>query len=285
MPVTQSLDRRTLITLLVLLLGLAALSAHRYLSSEPVGPYLAFSGSTMGTRFEVKIASRALDPNAQRRVAAAIEASLDDVESLMSTWDEGSELSRFNRSAAGEAFALSPGTLAVMGAAEEVNQLSGGAFDVTVGPLVDAYGFGASEPAAGPPSPATLARLREGVGHGRLVLDRDAGTLRKQHRDTRVDLSAIAKGFGVDRVAERLEALGYDAYLIEVGGELRAAGRKLDDEPWRVAIELPDSALGDGDLRRLPQLLRREWRADLAHHRPPRGATDPPLFGLGDGAA
>lgn len=243
MPVTRGLDRRTVVTLLILLAVLAALSAHRYWATRPPGPYLAFSGTAMGTTWEVKVASDALGPDAQRRVAAAIERSLADVEDRMSTWDADSELSRFNRSTSTEPTALSSSTLEVLGVAETVARLSGGAFDVTVGPLVDAWGFGAGEPDATPPGAERIAAMRAFVGHHHLQLDAAAGTVRKAHPRTRVDLSAIAKGYGVDRVAEALEALGHRAYLVEVGGELRAAGRKLDGEPWRVAIEQPDSAL------------------------------------------
>ena len=140
------------------------------------------------------------------------------------------------------AFEVSPETFAVLEIAQQVSARSGGAFDATVGPLVDAWGFGAPERSDEAPDPATLASLRAHVGHEKLRLDAAATTVAKQAAALRVDLSAVAKGYAVDLLAERLSALGHTSFLVEVGGELRSRGRRPEGRAWRVAIEEPDVA-------------------------------------------
>lgn len=243
MPAPGALDRRTLRILIFLLLALAAFSIHRYWFAAPPGPYLTFAGQTMGTTWEVKVASESFSPNEQRRTAAAAQAALDHVDGLMSTWNPDSEVSRLNAWSERGSFRLSRETSDVLAVANEISELTEGAFDVTVRPLVNAWGFGAVDGPAAAPSAEALAALRERVGWRKLSVDPRAPSIRKAHPGTEVDLSAIAKGFGVDQVAEALLALGHRDFLVEVGGELRASGVRLDGAPWRVAIEQPDSPI------------------------------------------
>jgi thiamine biosynthesis lipoprotein len=242
MPGPGALTPRAKVFLVIGLLVLVGLSVHRLLLAPPAGLYTAFGGATMGTTWSVKVAAD-LAPDEMRQIGAAIQARLDEVNDLMSTYDPESELSRWNAQRSTEPIALSPLTLHVLQIALVVGQLSGGALDVTVGPLVDAWGFGSAERPKQPPTPEQVAELLTRVGQDRLQLDAAAGTLRKQNAATEIDLSAVAKGFGVDRVAEALEELGYHDYLVEVGGELRASGAKRGGAAWRVAIERPDAGL------------------------------------------
>lgn len=207
-------------------------------SDEPV----AIRGLTMGTTFDVEIDA---DMSAAERAdaRALVEGTLAHVERLMSTYDTASELSRFNRHAGVDPIAVSDDVLRVLTTALEVGGRSDGAFDVTVGPLVDAWGFGPDGAPAHPPDSARVALLLERVGPGRLVVDPKAGTVAKTHPDTRVDLSAIAKGYGVEQVAARLVERGYGSVLVEVGGEVQAVGTRRDGSRWRVGIERPG---GDG---------------------------------------
>jgi thiamine biosynthesis lipoprotein len=227
-----------LLASLLLVVGIG-LVAERWVCAGSGSGLLELRGPTMGTRYSLKVVAEPGDPARERRIAAAVEAELARIVALMSTWDPESELSRFNRSAAGAPFPVSPETLEVFGAARQVSARSKGAFDVTVGPLVDAWGFGPAERLPEPPGEAVLRRLRERVGYRRVEIDEDRGALVKRRDDVVCDLSALAKGYAVDRVAGALRALGHRDFLVEVGGELRAEGLRPDGEPWRVAIEAP----------------------------------------------
>jgi thiamine biosynthesis lipoprotein len=234
------LPGRARILLPVFLVALVVISVHRLVCAPPPPAAAEFSGRSMGTTWAVTLALPDLPAPARAEIQAAIEARLGQVDALMSTYREDSELSRFNRAAAGAAFAVSPEMLEVFRVAAEVSELSDGAFDVTVGPLVAAWGFGATDRVPGEPPAAELAALRERVGYRELVVDSAGHSLRKTRADIRCDLSAIAKGYAVDRVAEALGSLGFADFLVEVGGEVRARGRRLDGGPWRVAIERPE---------------------------------------------
>jgi thiamine biosynthesis lipoprotein len=224
----------------VFLICLVVLSVHRLACTPSPSPYEEFTGETMGTTYSVKVATERLSEAERGRVQEAITSRLSRVVALMSTWETDSELSRFNRHRAGVPYPVSRETLAVFQLARAVSELSGGAFDVTVGPLVDAWGFGAADRLPTPPSDEELAGLRERVGYERVAINAAAGTLTKEHPNTECDLSAVAKGYAVDLVAEALLELGYRAFLVEIGGEVRTAGRRGDGSRWRVAIERPD---------------------------------------------
>jgi thiamine biosynthesis lipoprotein len=238
-----ALSGRAKVLLPLVLVLLLAASLHRLACAPPPHAQAEFSGESMGTRWSVKLAVVDLNAAARDEVRRAIESELRAVDESMSTWRPDSELSRFNAHASTEPFPVSSEVLTVFRVASEISALSGGAFDVTVGPVVAAWGFGATDRIPAPPPSEELDRLRERVGY-RLVEVRD-GDLRKSRGDVVCDLSAIAKGFAVDRVAEALSRLGYSDHLVEVGGEIRARGRRLDGDAWRIAIERPDAGVQD----------------------------------------
>ena len=198
-------------------------------------------GDTMGTTYEVTLVADNLGDARRAGLRAAIAETLERIEAAMSTWRPESELSRFNRAATTDPFPVSPDTVTVFQHALAVSALTGGAFDITVGPLVDAWGFGPPGHPPAAPAAADLARLREQVGWQQLAVDAEAATIRKLAPDASADLSALAKGYAVDQVAELLEGEGFTNYLVEVGGEVRASGRNARDEPWRVGIERPSA--------------------------------------------
>ena len=239
MPSPLALTTRAKTLLVLGLLVLVGLSVHRMWWAEPPGPYVAFGGQTMGTTWEVKLAGPGLGPQEIRQAAGAAESALAEVVSLMSNWEADSEISRFNAHSSLAPFTVSPPTLEVVSAAQAISEETEGAFDITVGPLVEAWGFGADPRPGQAPDARTIQSLREQVGFQRLEIIPEQSALQKRNPALQVDLSAIAKGYGVDRVAEALEALGHRDYLVEVGGELRASGRKTTGQPWRVAIERP----------------------------------------------
>jgi thiamine biosynthesis lipoprotein len=200
-------------------------------------------GATMGTTWSVRYAAPA-DPGPLR---AGIEARLERVVAQMSGWRADSDLGRFNRAPADSWQALPGDFLAVLRCALATAEASGGAYDPTVGPLVDLWGFG-PQPVAGegPPRADRLAQARARVGWRRLRLD---GGSALQPGGLGLDLSGIAKGYAVDLVAEYLEAAGIGSFLVEIGGELRGHGVKPDGTPWWVALERPPGeAAGAADL-------------------------------------
>jgi thiamine biosynthesis lipoprotein len=209
-------------------------AAARGVSSD----LLEIRGQTMGTVYSVKVVGR-FDTNRRRHIERAVAKELARVTNLMSTYDPESELSRFNRFRSTEPFPVSRPTIEVFRVAREVSELTSGGFDVTIGPLISAWGFGATDRVPAAPEAAELERRRRHVGFRLLSLDDPPGTVRKEVPDVVCDLSAIAKGDAVDRVAQVLRSLGYDDSLVEVGGDLRASGRREDGRAWRVAIERP----------------------------------------------
>ncbi|MGW8283775.1 MAG: FAD:protein FMN transferase [Gemmatimonadota bacterium] len=198
------------------------------------------SGPTMGTTWTAKVVAPA---GATALVAVArdsITARLDRVELSMSTWNPESEISRFNRFRSVEPYPVSAEFIDVVRRGEVVSIATGGAFDVTVAPLVVLWGFGAGGTPGHPAEPADLASALAHVGFSNILLSNDGRSLSKTDPDVSIDLSAIAKGYGVDRAAEALSSIGLAAYAIEVGGEVRARGRKPDGSPWLVGIEAPN---------------------------------------------
>ena len=190
----------------------------------------------MGTYYRVRVSTEAND---RESIQALVEEQLNAVDRAMSTYRDDSEISRFNRLATGESLVFSEATWAVLELAWRVREESGGAFDPTVGPLVDVWGFGApgrgAEPM--PPGENELTRLRNAVG-GVELSSKDRRVV-KLGDGAALDLSAVAKGWTVDRVSEDLTRAGYANHLVEVGGEVRTAGHGSSGDPWRIAIERP----------------------------------------------
>jgi len=193
-------------------------------------------GETMGTTWSVVACLAPAHDGAV--IEAGIRAVLDGVIAQMSNWEEGSDLSRFNRAAAGSWHALPEAAFAVIGCALQVARESGGAYDPSAGPLVDLWGFGPAVPRSFFPSADEVARARARCGWPRIVLDHDTRRV-MQPGGISLDLCAIAKGHAVDAVSAYLDAQGVPHHLTEIGGELRGTGTKPDGLPWFVALETP----------------------------------------------
>jgi thiamine biosynthesis lipoprotein len=232
LPSAMNFSRRFL---LFLLLCAAACGPK-----EPQGPQeYAIEGRAMGTTYTVKlVAESPLDVAETDRLAGLVFDAIEDVNNKMSTYKEDSELSRFNQLKTSEPFAISAGTLKVLLEAQRIGALSNGAYDVTVGPLVNLWGFGPGL-RANDLSDEAIEAARASVGWEKIEIDADSSTIRKLHPGVYVDLSSIAKGYGSDQVALALESAGYFRYLVEIGGEMRAYGLNIDGEPWRVGVERP----------------------------------------------
>lgn len=240
MAASRTAARHGLIGRLVVALLLGALLAAG--CSEEGADLLRLQGETMGTTWSVQVVAPPADLDAEQ-LRQAIEARLADVNSQMSTYDPQSELSRFNASTSSDWIPVSAGLASVVLKAQTISDLSDGAFDVTVGPLVNLWGFGPGAVGADLPTGSELDDASARVGYRHLEARRTEPALRKAIPRLYVDLSAIAKGHGVDELVRLLEAGGLTDYLVEIGGELRGAGRKANGEPWRIAIERPEAAV------------------------------------------
>lgn len=199
-----------------------------------------FSAPTMGTVYNVSLVDGALDEGKLGRIRHGLEDILAEVIDEMSTYEAGSALSRFNASSDTGWQAASKDLVTVLAEALNVSRWSEGAFDATVSPLVDLWGFGPGGARQVPPTDAQLQRAAAAVGHDLLRADLERSAIRKDDAAVRLDLSAIAKGFAADRMGAYLDGQGIRNYLIDIGGELRAGGRNDQDAAWRIAIERPE---------------------------------------------
>lgn len=224
------------------LIGLVALMLARRPAGlpTPAAELTSWSGATMGTTYSVKIDADISDAEVEE-IGGEIERLLERMNALMSTYDTSSQLSRLNRHEEPTPFPVDPEVVEVLSLAQDVGRRSDGLFDVTVGPLVDAWGFGPIDGETSPPSGAALAMLAPHVGADGLRVDTDEGTVTKAHPAVRIDLSAIAKGYAVDILASALERRGYPSFLVEVGGELKAGARKRDGSLWTIGVEWPEA--------------------------------------------
>jgi thiamine biosynthesis lipoprotein len=194
----------------------------------------ALAGQTMGTTWSVKLTAQpAADLPA---LTAMVQRALDAVVEQMSPWQPLSDLRRYNRSPAGSWTPLPADMATVLRRAIAVAELTNGAFDPTLGALIDLWGFGPRPFSGEPPARETALAALDASGWARITLDGD--TL-FQPGGLQLDLNGIAKGFGVDQVAAVLQRAGVKSYLVEVGGELRGTGARPDGQPWWVELERP----------------------------------------------
>ena len=213
-------------------------------------PELQLAGRTMGTTWHVTVAGRGSEAGLQEK----IDRRLEEVNQSLSTFRKDSELSRFNRLArAGEEFPISADFQQVMKVAARVFALSGGAWDGTVMPLVDLWGFGPAGPVDEPPAAEKIAQALASVGFAKIGI-RDTGALVKREASVTLDLSSIAKGYGVDQVAELVRRQGFTDFVVEIGGEVRAGGTRRDGRPWRVGINRPRADASPDEVYRVTNL-------------------------------
>jgi thiamine biosynthesis lipoprotein len=197
-------------------------------------------GRSMGTSYTVKVVRAGADLRKADEIRKGIEAELNAVDSSMSTYRDDSELSRFNASTSTDEFQVTPATAAVVRAALEVGRLSDGAYDVTVEPLVRLWNFGSDAADVDTvPSDKAIQECMQSIGQKHLTVSHQRPALKKDLPELRVDLSSIAKGYAVDRVAERLAREGFENYMVEVGGEVRTRGHNRHGQTWQIAIERP----------------------------------------------
>lgn len=233
----------------LLLLGTLLLPACGEQAGPPHRvPLVRLGGATMGTTWELLIPVRQFEGRRDSAESAVIEASaqraLDAVNAEMSTYLPDSELSRFNRYTGDDWFPVSPAVVRCIAVAHEVGAKSKQALDITIEPLVELWGFGPGRRISEPPADAAVQAALRHTGWAQLEFRETPPALRKKQPKLALDLSSTAKGHGVDRVALLLDAHGFTAWWVEIGGEVRTRGEKAPGVPWRVAIERPSTGRG-----------------------------------------
>ncbi len=201
-------------------------------------PVLEIAGPTMGTYYSVKVV-RPPDGTSEQALRKGIEGVLAQVISLISTYDPSSQLSQLNRNPSTDWIAIPAELLAVIEEGQRESALSGGAFDITVGPLVNLWGFGPTPGTDQAPSEQAIGEALARVGYQKLHLRAAPPAIRKQRGDMYIDLSALGEGYGADRIAAYLDAQGVHNYMAAIAGAIRVRGTNAQGEPWAIAIEEP----------------------------------------------
>jgi thiamine biosynthesis lipoprotein len=188
-----------------------------------------------------------------------IDARLEEINRSMSTYQEDSEISRFNRfKQTGRKFKISDDFFQVMTTGRTIYRLSDGVWDATVKPLVDLWGFGPGSRINKVPPQNEIAALLPDIGFSHIEIPAPGYLLKKRAAVT-VDLSSIAKGFGVDQVGDILRKNGFENYLVEIGGEIIAAGNRKDDRPWRIGINRPQADAAFDEVYKVVDLRNRAF--------------------------
>jgi thiamine biosynthesis lipoprotein len=200
-------------------------------------PYSS-SGMTMATSYTIK-ASQIPNSITAQEINRQIVQLLDKINGQMSTYEKNSELSLFNQNTSTDWLPISTELYEVIKEALKISRLSNGVFDVTVGPLVNLWGFGPDEVTFKKPDEALVNERLNLIGYNHLKLKGDGLFAKKEMPGLYVDLSAIAKGYGVDQVALLLERFGIMSYMVEIGGEIRVKGKNHNGDAWQIAIEKP----------------------------------------------
>lgn len=219
-------------------------------------PTAELRGEALGTTFSIQL----VVPEAgfdRRTLRDGILESLEDIDRQFSTWRDDSEISRFNASRDTGWQDASADVCRAVARALAISAATGGAFDITVAPLVEAWGFGA-RPAARKPEQGRLRSLQRIVGYENVETDCLQPALRKREPELAIDLSGYAKGLAADVLAQVIEARGLGRYLVEIGGEIRARGHNSRNRPWTIAIEHPLDPDGE------PVALVPVWDGGLA---------------------
>ncbi|WP_321368522.1 FAD:protein FMN transferase [uncultured Desulfuromusa sp.] len=200
---------------------------------------ITLAGTTMGTSYHIKLAPAEDQKLNEASIKSKVDARLAGIDSKMSTYKENSDVSHFNTYVAGSWMPISAETMIVVNAAQEVSQLSHGAFDITIGNLVNLWGFGPTVNIYEMPDANVIKSLLPEVGYNKLEVRLSPPGLRKSSDLVYLDLSAIAKGYAVDAIAKLLTDNNIENFLVEIGGEIVTHGHKQQQKPWVVGIETP----------------------------------------------
>lgn len=227
------------------ILGFSVLFQGYCISNQNDPELLTISGTTMGTIYRIKIPDRLISGQSAdfKNLQKGIEIVLQDINQKMSVFQKNSEISRLNRFSGSDWFPVSRETAWVIKRSIEVSEKSRGAFDITIGPLVNLWGFGPGKGEKIPEEKEIKEKLQL-IGYEKLSVRLSPPAVKKERKDIFCDLSAIAKGYGVDCIAAYLDNQNISDYLVEIGGEIRVRGKNHRKEWWRIGIATPDDSFG-----------------------------------------
>ena len=224
-----------ILIIIFLMIGTGACQNNNY-------KIVLINGLTMGTTYSIKIKTADAVVN-QEKIRADIEKILLEINQKMSTYIVDSELSVINFSNSLDSNLISDDLFKVISHANTISKTTNGAFDITVGPLVNLWGFGPNKSENKIPSNEEIELIKKNIGYKKIYLNKETTSIKKLHPDLYVDLSGIAKGFAVDKIALYLNSYNLENYLVEIGGELIAKGTNEDNEVWQIGIENPNNNL------------------------------------------
>lgn len=212
-----------------------------------------FTGQTMGTTYHIKVVAGTFQRTAFLK--KKIDDRLKEINLSMSTYLKDSEISKFNAMTdTGRRFYMSDDFAQVITIADNIYGVSQGAWDGTVNPLVNLWGFGKVK-REGFPSPEEVRAVLSLVGFRNYIeFDDHSKSLQKRHPNVTLDLGSIAKGYGVDQIAELIDKNGFKNYIVEIGGEIYASGVKADGNFWRVGVNTPKAEAGLNDVYKVLKL-------------------------------
>ena len=208
--------------------------------SKKVEPTV-FSGQTMGTTYHITIANNQADA-AREVLQQDINQLLVGVNQSFSTYIDSSEVSQLNKYKGTGGQVKSAPFIEVLNEALRISKITGGAYDITVGPLVNLWGFGPTFKEDNPPSSDDISSALRSVGYKNIIFEEETRLVKKLKPDMYIDFSSIAKGYGVDQVAKFIESKGFMDYMVEIGGEMRVRGNNPNGTMWRIAVEKPESS-------------------------------------------
>ncbi|MGY8814254.1 MAG: FAD:protein FMN transferase [Gammaproteobacteria bacterium] len=205
--------------------------------NAPAGRPIIINGMTMGTVYSVTLSSEHVEKKIE--LVNDINSILDDINQKMSTYISDSELSNINQSSNTEWITISEELFQVIQSAQDISAQTNGAFDITIGAIVNLWGFGSTKAMQSIPDPTKLDNVLQVSGHKNIELNEAPFSIKKSSSEIKLDLSGIAKGYAVDRIALYLDKQGIDNYLVDIGGEVKAKGLNSMAKTWRIGIEKP----------------------------------------------
>jgi thiamine biosynthesis lipoprotein len=233
------MERSKVIRIIVGLLLVLALAVGIHIRRDTIKiEHPSSRGATMGTAYSVQISGK-VKQKKLKVLGAQIDAALEAINQQMSTWDPKSEISRFNHSGSTDPIEVSPEFSEVVRRALAFSQASGGAFDPTLQPLLNLWGFGSEGIKMAVPDAEAIAQAKALTGWEKIQIA-DSGGLQKNQAELSLALGAIAKGYGVDTLARILDENGFENWFVEIGGEVVVRGMNPSGMPWKIGIQYPD---------------------------------------------